>query len=145
MSATDQIRLPHGVVSWTRGPAPHGQRIEVRIPHGMTNHAGKRLTVSDIYDTNTKRYILYGSQLADYIRISVTGVASPLGEPAAAQDCPLWGPDPDPSVRHGKCDDGWEKRPLEQPPPHMVPNHIDGHNWLPTPRDGQKYYHGIRG
>ena len=84
--------IPEGTFQWQRGDISKGQglRLKVKIPTGVLgkgkNNKDRQLTVSDIYDTKTKYYIKYGSQLADYIHMGVSAVTidSPVAEP---QEC----------------------------------------------------------
>lgn len=97
-SPTNMIPLPAGVVTWPRSKPPLAVRLLITIPPGCLSDTGVQLTVSDIYDTGTKRYIEFGAQFADYITISVSGVgvggttAAPLACPCVSQA--PGGPDP---------------------------------------------------
>lgn len=105
LSPIHMIPLPEGIVSWARGEPPRLVRISIKIPsdlqgtdgNPLRSDAGKKLTVSDIYDTGTKRYIEYGAQFADYIRISVSAVGISTGHPVTPCPCPCPSPPPCPA------------------------------------------------
>jgi hypothetical protein len=84
--------IPDGTFTWVRGDIDNkmGLRLRIQIPKGTTgtgDNDGRQLTVSDIFDTSTNRYIEYGGQFADYITMGVSAVAI-KGKKAEAQFCP---------------------------------------------------------
>jgi hypothetical protein len=87
------IDLPDGTFTWERGniDKSRGLRLRVQIPDGVKGtgkNAGRQLTVTDIFDTDTQSSIRFGAQIADYITMSVNGVVIPGGKPAAPLSCP---------------------------------------------------------
>ena len=86
--------VPDGTFTWVRGniQAKTGLRLRVQIPPGTMgtgSNAGRQLTVGNIFDTATNRYIEYGGQFADYISMGVSAVTISGGSPAPAQFCPV--------------------------------------------------------
>ena len=81
--------IPEGTFTFQRGDInkQQGLRLRIQIPSGVTNDEGRQLTVSDIYDTKEEKHIAYGAQFADYITMSVHGVAITGGSPAPAEFC----------------------------------------------------------
>jgi len=88
------IDVPAGTFRWQRGNIAKnmGLRLQVQIPDGVVgtgeNNKGRQLTVSDIVDTSNNQNIMYGAQFADYIRMTVKGVAISGGTPADPLPCP---------------------------------------------------------
>jgi hypothetical protein len=85
--------IPDGTFTWVRGNIDKkmGLRLRVQIPKGTMgtgDNAGRQLTVSDIFDTSTNRYIEYGGQFADYITMGVSAVTINGESPAPWQFCP---------------------------------------------------------
>lgn len=81
----DMTPVPKGVFDWCdRGDIQEamGLHLKVKIPEGMKTLDGSRdLNVSDLFDLNNGgQYVLYGSQFADYITMSVSGVVGPKPE-----------------------------------------------------------------
>ncbi|RPA78852.1 hypothetical protein BJ508DRAFT_416328 [Ascobolus immersus RN42] len=85
--------LPDGIISCVRGDLNKNQglRIHVEIPDAVKekySSSGVDLTVSHIFDTKTNEYIMYGSQIADRITMSVSAVALPNPiSPIAKYEC----------------------------------------------------------
>ncbi|KAL8724855.1 MAG: hypothetical protein Q9166_007709 [cf. Caloplaca sp. 2 TL-2023] len=88
-TTTHMELIPKGTFQWQRGDISKSQglRLKVKIPDGILGQGSKnkdrQLTVSDIWDTKSKHYIRYGSQLADYITMGVSAVTinCPADEP----------------------------------------------------------------
>jgi hypothetical protein len=85
--------IPDGTFNWVRGNIDQkmGLRLRVQIPPGTMgtgDNAGRQLTVSDIFDNSTNKYIEYGGQFADYITMGVGAVTISSGSPTPAQFCP---------------------------------------------------------
>ena len=78
-SRGDLVPLPDSVFNWQRGDinARKGLRLQVIIPDSLKAQYGQGLTVSNIWDTEFRRHIKYGSQFADYITMSVSAVVIP--------------------------------------------------------------------
>ncbi|KAF5551329.1 hypothetical protein FMEXI_3447 [Fusarium mexicanum] len=77
--------VPDGVFDWCgRGDITEnmGLHLRVSIPKGMKTDDGSRdLNVSDLFDQNNGgRYVHYGSQFADYIFMSVSGIVGPRSD-----------------------------------------------------------------
>lgn len=90
----NMIPVPEKTFRWQRGDISKqmGLRLQVQIPDGVVgtgpNNKGRQLTVSDIVDNSNGQNITYGAQFADYITLTVKGVAISGGSPAAALPCP---------------------------------------------------------
>ncbi|KAH6844692.1 hypothetical protein B0I37DRAFT_433185 [Chaetomium sp. MPI-CAGE-AT-0009] len=85
--------IPDGTFTWVRGDIDKnmGLRLRVQIPEGTMgtgDNEGRQLTVSDIFDTSTNRYIEYGGQFADYITMGVSAVTIQGTTAGPAQFCP---------------------------------------------------------
>ncbi|GIJ84913.1 hypothetical protein Asppvi_003764 [Aspergillus pseudoviridinutans] len=70
--------LPEGTITWSRGhkEKKQGLHIHIEVPRGIVGNNNQELTVGDIWDTDRERYIQYGAQFADYIKMGVTGVVA---------------------------------------------------------------------
>jgi hypothetical protein len=89
----DLVPIPKGTFQFQRGSlqAGMGLRLRIKIPDGTTGTGdleGKQLTVSDIFDSQTKTNIIFGAQFADYISMGVNGVGISGGKPAKPRPCP---------------------------------------------------------
>ncbi|KAK3368703.1 hypothetical protein B0H63DRAFT_515247 [Podospora didyma] len=90
----NMVDVPAGTFRWQRGNIAKnmGLRLQIKIPDGVLgtgeSNKGKQLTVSDIVDTKNGQNIRYGAQFADYITMTVKGVAISGGKPDAARLCP---------------------------------------------------------
>lgn len=90
------IDVPEGTFNWQRGDIDKnmGLRLQVKIPDGVLgsgpDNKGRQLTVSDIVDSKTGNNIMYGAQFADYITMTVKGVAIAGGKPADPLPCFQW-------------------------------------------------------
>ncbi|KAK1750174.1 hypothetical protein QBC47DRAFT_126078 [Echria macrotheca] len=90
----NMVDVPDGTFRWQRGNIAKnaGLRLQVQIPDGVVgtgeNNRGRQLTVSDIVDTKNGQNILFGAQFADYITMTVKGVAISGGTPADPLPCP---------------------------------------------------------
>jgi hypothetical protein len=90
----NMVDVPAGTFRWQRGNIAKnmGLRLQVRIPDGVVgtgpDNKGVQMTVSDIVDTSNNNNILYGAQFADYITMTVKGVALSGGKPAEPVACP---------------------------------------------------------
>ena len=90
----NMVDVPDSTFRWQRGKITKnvGLRLQVQIPDGIVgtgeNNKGRQLTVSDIVDTKNGQKILYGAQFADYITMTVKGVAISGGTPLAPLSCP---------------------------------------------------------
>ncbi|KAK4184364.1 hypothetical protein QBC35DRAFT_391843 [Podospora australis] len=90
----NMVDVPHGTFNFQRGNIDKnmGVRLQVHIPDGIVgtgpDNKGKQLTVSDIVDTSNNQNILFGAQFADYIQMTVRGVAIGGGAAAPPQPCP---------------------------------------------------------
>ncbi|KAF4441156.1 hypothetical protein FACUT_2924 [Fusarium acutatum] len=85
--------IPDGVFDWCdRGDITQnmGLHLRVSIPKGMKTDDGSRdLNVSDLFDQNNGgRYVHYGSQFADYIFMSVSGIVGPKPDKPGLKDWP---------------------------------------------------------
>ncbi|KAH8667813.1 hypothetical protein BGZ61DRAFT_400262 [Ilyonectria robusta] len=97
----DMIPVPEGVFDWCdRGSIEEGMglHLKVTIPNKMqTLDKSRNLNVSDLFDLNNGgQYVRYGSQFADYMFMSVSGVVGP--KPAKAQ--PSWPGKPQPALNY---------------------------------------------
>ncbi|KAH7139610.1 hypothetical protein B0J13DRAFT_586228 [Dactylonectria estremocensis] len=77
--AGDLQPVPPGTFNFTRGDIEKRMalRLTVKVPDGTLGTgelAGKQLTVGDIWDTQTNRFIAYGAQFADYINMGVNAI-----------------------------------------------------------------------
>lgn len=101
----NMVDVPAGTFRWQRGNIAKnmGLRLQVKIPDGVVgtgpDNKGVQLTVSDIVDTSNNNNILYGAQFADYITMTVKGVALSGGKPADPVACPC----PPPKAGHGNA------------------------------------------
>ncbi|KAK3312167.1 hypothetical protein B0H66DRAFT_525165 [Apodospora peruviana] len=90
----NMVDVPDGTIRWQRGNITKnaGLRLQIEIPDGIVgtgeNNKGRQLTVSDIVDTKNGQNIMYGAQFADYITMTVKGVAISGGSPAEPMSCP---------------------------------------------------------
>ncbi|KAF0332015.1 hypothetical protein GQ607_000031 [Colletotrichum asianum] len=78
----EMFPVPEGVFDWCgRGDIANnmGLHLRVSIPKGLrTDDNTRDLNLSDLFDQNNGgRYVQYGSQFADYIFMSVSGVVGP--------------------------------------------------------------------
>ncbi len=82
------IPIPKGTFDFQRGniDVHQGLRLKIQIPDGVVDAAGKQLTVSDIWDSNQRTHINFGSQFADYIFMNVRGIIA-NGTAAAPISC----------------------------------------------------------
>ncbi|KAF2259588.1 hypothetical protein CC78DRAFT_524532 [Lojkania enalia] len=86
----EMIPVPDGTFQFLRGDISKGWglHLKVKIPasHSVA-HNGRTLNCSDLFDLNNGgQYVRYGSQFADYVTMSVSGVVGTTVERAAAQD-----------------------------------------------------------
>jgi hypothetical protein len=93
--------VPDGVFDWSdRGDITKnmGLHLRVSIPKGMKTDDGSRdLNVSDLFDQNNGgRYVHYGSQFADYIFMSVSGIVGPKPSKAPKE----WPGKPQPAITY---------------------------------------------
>ncbi|KAK1491487.1 hypothetical protein CCUS01_03273 [Colletotrichum cuscutae] len=77
-----------------------GLHLRVSIPKGLkTDDNTRDLNLSDLFDQNNGgRYVHYGSQSADYIFMSVSGVVGPKPEPQ--KDGEAWPGKPQPALTY---------------------------------------------
>ncbi|KAK4141062.1 uncharacterized protein C8A04DRAFT_39391 [Dichotomopilus funicola] len=92
-SSQDLQDIPDGTFTWVRGDINKkmGLRLKVEIPKGTMGtgqNEGRELTVSDIFDTNTSKYIEFGGQFADYVTMGVSAVVIKGDNAAPAEFCP---------------------------------------------------------
>lgn len=91
----NMVDVPKGTFNVQRGDLDKhfGLRLQIQIPNGVVgtgpDNKGQQLTVSDIVDTSNNQNILYAAQFADYIQMTVKGVAIGGGEPADPLPCPV--------------------------------------------------------
>ncbi|KAK4462142.1 hypothetical protein QBC42DRAFT_268512 [Cladorrhinum samala] len=91
----NMVDVPKGTFNVQRGSLDKhlGLRLQIQIPNGVVgtgpDNKGQQLTVSDIVDTSNNQNILYAAQFADYIQMTVKGVAIGGGEPADPLPCPV--------------------------------------------------------
>ncbi|KAK3985451.1 hypothetical protein QBC44DRAFT_250420 [Cladorrhinum sp. PSN332] len=91
----NMVDVPKGTFNVQRGNLDKnfGLRLQIQIPQGVVgtgpDNKGQQLTVSDIVDTSNNQNILYGAQFADYIQMTVKGVAIGGGRPADPLSCPV--------------------------------------------------------
>ena len=93
-TGNNMVDIPDGTFRWQRGDIAQnaGLRLQVQIPNGIVgtgqNNKGRQLTVSDIVDTKNGQNIMFGAQFADYITMTVKGVAISGGTPGEPLPCP---------------------------------------------------------
>lgn len=97
----DMIPVPEGVFDWCdRGNIENGMglHLKVKIPNKMqTLDKSRYLNVSDLFDLNNGgQYVRYGSQFADYMFMSVSGVVGPKPDKAE----PGWPGKPQPALNY---------------------------------------------
>ncbi|KAI6774352.1 hypothetical protein HG531_001201 [Fusarium graminearum] len=96
----EMIPVPEGVFDWCgRGDITKNMGLHLRVSvKGMKTTDGSReLNVSDLFDQNNGgRYVHYGSQFADYIIMSVSGIVGPKPEDATAE----WPGKPQPAITY---------------------------------------------
>ncbi|KAK4224653.1 hypothetical protein QBC38DRAFT_485047 [Podospora fimiseda] len=91
----NMVDVPKGSFNLQRGNLDKnfGLRLQIKIPDGVVgtgpDNKGQQLTVSDIVDTSNNQNILYAAQFADYIQMTVKGVAIGGGKPADPLPCPV--------------------------------------------------------
>ncbi|KAJ4112503.1 hypothetical protein NW768_011670 [Fusarium equiseti] len=94
----EMIPVPEGVFDWCdRGDISKNMGLHLRVcVKGMKTTDGSRdLNVSDLFDQNNGgRYVHYGSQFADYIIMSVSGIVGPK------PDLPDWPGQPQPAIAY---------------------------------------------
>ncbi|KAL6402246.1 hypothetical protein AUP68_14714 [Ilyonectria robusta] len=92
----NMIDVPEGTFNWQRGDIDKnmGLRLQVKISDGVLgtgpDNKGRQLNVSDIVDSKTGTNIMYGAQFAEYITMTVKGVAIAGGKPADPLPCFQW-------------------------------------------------------
>jgi hypothetical protein len=96
----EMIPVPEGVFDWCgRGDITKNMGLHLRVSvKGMKTTDGSRdLNVSDLFDQNNGgRYVHYGSQFADYIIMSVSGIVGPKPDNATAE----WPGKPQPAITY---------------------------------------------
>ncbi|EXF86223.1 hypothetical protein CFIO01_02282 [Colletotrichum fioriniae PJ7] len=97
----EMVPVPEGVFDWCdRGDIAKnmGLHLRVSIPKGLkTDDNTRDLNLSDLFDQNNGgRYVHYGSQFADYIFMSVSGVVGP--KPQEAEEA--WPGKPQPALTY---------------------------------------------
>ena len=94
----EMVPVPEGVFDWCdRGDITKNMGLHLRVcVKGMKTTDGSRdLNVSDLFDQNNGgRYVHYGSQFADYIIMSVSGIVGPK------PDSPDWPGEPQPAITY---------------------------------------------
>lgn len=115
--------VPDGVFDWTdRGDITKnmGLHLRVSIPKGMKTDDGSRdLNVSDLFDQNNGgRYVHYGSQFADYIFMSVSGIVGPKPSKAPKE----WPGKPQPALTYTEP---YLQKPFVEPKVLGTPQKID--------------------
>ncbi|KAK1449339.1 hypothetical protein CMEL01_08654 [Colletotrichum melonis] len=99
----EMVPVPEGVFDWCdRGDITKnmGLHLRVSIPKGLkTDDNTRDLNLSYLFDQNNGgRYVHYGSQFADYIFMSVSGVVGPKPEPR--KDGEAWPGKPQPALTY---------------------------------------------
>ncbi|KAK1676264.1 hypothetical protein BDP55DRAFT_693485 [Colletotrichum godetiae] len=100
----NMVPVPEGVFDWCdRGDIAKnmGLHLRVSIPKGLkTDDNSRDLNLSDLFDQNNGgRYVHYGSQFADYIFMSVSGIVGP--KPPQPQDAlEAWPGKPQPALTY---------------------------------------------
>ncbi|KAL2827347.1 hypothetical protein BDW59DRAFT_160313 [Aspergillus cavernicola] len=81
--------LPEGTITWLRGDKDkkQGLHLHIEVPRGTVGNSNQELAVGDIWDTERERYIQYGAQFADYIKMGVTGVVTKETVTVEPQPC----------------------------------------------------------
>ncbi|KAM5519716.1 uncharacterized protein FRV6_00715 [Fusarium oxysporum] len=114
--------VPDGVFDWCdRGDITQnmGLHLRVSIPKGLkTDDDSRDLNVSDLFDQNNGgRYVHYGSQFADYIFMSVSGIVGPKPAKASKQ----WPGKPQPAITYTEP---YVQKPIIEPKVQGAPPRI---------------------
>lgn len=89
------VDVPEGTFTWARGDIANcqGLHLRVELPKQRATKVDRDLNLSDLYDVNHGgQYVKYGSQFADYIFISVSGIVSDttVEQPLKRQDAVMY-------------------------------------------------------